>query len=61
MSANARATGCGTIRKASESPDGSIMNNKRFDHGLCVTCNAQFCEVTETGGRRKLNPVTTPG
>eukprot|EP00978_Attheya_sp_CCMP212_P041490 scaffold238569_cov46-Attheya_sp.AAC.1 len=59
-SANTRAAGRGTIRKAEESPDESIMN-KRFDHGLCVTCSAQIFEVTETGGRRKLNPVTTPG
>eukprot|EP00978_Attheya_sp_CCMP212_P020790 scaffold60070_cov35-Attheya_sp.AAC.3 len=60
MSATTRAAGRDTIRKSAESPDESIMN-KRFDHGLCVTCNAQLCEVTETGGRRKLNPVTTPG
>eukprot|EP00978_Attheya_sp_CCMP212_P001870 scaffold3873_cov42-Attheya_sp.AAC.1 len=59
-SANTRAAGRGTIRKAAESPDESIMK-MRFDHGLCVTCNAQLCEVTETGGRRKLNPMTTLG
>eukprot|EP00978_Attheya_sp_CCMP212_P013775 scaffold34664_cov56-Attheya_sp.AAC.1 len=60
MSASTRAAGRGTIRKAAESPDESIMN-KRFDHGLCVTCNAHLCEVTETGGLWKLNPMTTPG
>eukprot|EP00978_Attheya_sp_CCMP212_P009378 scaffold22163_cov53-Attheya_sp.AAC.3 len=33
-----------------------------FDHGLCVTpCSAHFLAVTETGGHRKLNHVTTPG
>eukprot|EP00978_Attheya_sp_CCMP212_P010690 scaffold26007_cov53-Attheya_sp.AAC.4 len=60
QTANTRAAGRGTIRKAEESPDESIVK-MRFDHGLCVTCSAQIFEVTETGGRRKLNPVTTPG
>eukprot|EP00978_Attheya_sp_CCMP212_P045391 scaffold344491_cov28-Attheya_sp.AAC.1 len=60
QTANTRAAGRGTIRKAEESQDESIVK-MRFDHGLCVTCNAQLYEVTETGGRRKLNPVTTPG
>eukprot|EP00978_Attheya_sp_CCMP212_P004056 scaffold8742_cov56-Attheya_sp.AAC.2 len=60
MSANTRAAGRGTIRKAAESAD-EIMVKMRFDHGLCVTCNEKLFEVTGTGGRRKLNPVSTPG
>jgi hypothetical protein len=60
LNENTRAAGCGTIGKAAESPDESIME-MRFDHGLCVTCSAQLFEVTETGGCWMLNPVTTPG
>eukprot|EP00978_Attheya_sp_CCMP212_P037506 scaffold177439_cov46-Attheya_sp.AAC.2 len=60
MSANTRAAERGTIHKAAESPDESIMK-MRFDHGLCVTCSVQIFEVTGTGGRRKLNPMATPG
>jgi hypothetical protein len=60
MRTNTRVAGRGTIREAPESADESIMK-MRFDHGLCVTCSAKIFEVTETGGRRKLNPVTTPG
>eukprot|EP00978_Attheya_sp_CCMP212_P048158 scaffold479774_cov55-Attheya_sp.AAC.1 len=60
QTANTTAAGRGTIRKAAESPDESIVK-MRFDHGLCVTCNAKLYEVTVTGGRRKLNPMTIPG
>eukprot|EP00978_Attheya_sp_CCMP212_P013763 scaffold34641_cov48-Attheya_sp.AAC.1 len=61
MSANNQAPGRGTIRKAEEVYPPDILVEKRFDHGLCVTCSAHIFEVTDTGGRRKLNPVTTPG
>eukprot|EP00978_Attheya_sp_CCMP212_P004038 scaffold8672_cov50-Attheya_sp.AAC.4 len=65
MSANTRAAGRGTIRKAEELYPPDVLVEKLIDHGLCVTCNAQLFEVTgiwgQLWGRRKLNPVTTPG
>eukprot|EP00978_Attheya_sp_CCMP212_P000617 scaffold1198_cov43-Attheya_sp.AAC.1 len=54
--------GRGTIRKAHEIyPLDTLVGFKRYDDGLCITCSTKLFEVTQTGGRRKLNPVTTPG
>jgi hypothetical protein len=63
MSATTRAAGHGILYSNAEEvypPD--ILIEKRFDHGLCVTCSAKiFQETVNDDGHREFHPMTTPG